>query len=186
MKNISTDILKGINKKLTESEVIDGGEIFDVVDEAWGENYSQDLIPAEYIARMVAQRVEDEDKIDVDIFNDLVEEVYNFAQSKEAEIESLITKKLKETNNCRPGGKGTKEAKKIKEAAGTKREFEVYIEEIVNEEFTVEAVDMEEAEEQMIEKYNKGEVVLEPGNLVSKSIMVRDPETDEETSWNEF
>jgi hypothetical protein len=186
MKNISTDILKGINRKLTESEVVDGSEIFDVVDEDWGENYSQDLIPAEYIARVVAQTVQDEDKVDIDVFNNLVEEVYNFAQSKEAEIEALISKKLKETNNCRPGGKGTKEVKKIKEAAGTKREFEVYIEEVVNEEFTVEAASMEEAEEQMIEKYNKGEIVLEPGNLSSKSIMVRDPETDEETSWNEF
>ena len=113
MKNISTDILKGINRKLTESEIVDGSEIFDVVDEDWGENYSQDLIPAEYIARVVAQTVQDEDKVDIDVFNNLVEEVYNFAQSKEAEIEALISKKLKETNNCRPGGKGTKEVKKI-------------------------------------------------------------------------
>lgn len=82
--------------------------------------------------------------------------------------------------------KTKKKPKNIKEAKETKKQFEVFIEEVVSEEFTVEAVDMDEAAEIMMDKYNKGEVVLEPGNLVTKSIMVRDPDTEEETGWNEF
>lgn len=82
--------------------------------------------------------------------------------------------------------KTKKKPKNIKEAKETKKQFEVFIEEVVSEEFTVEAVDMDEAAEIMMNKYNKGEVVLEPGNLVTKSIMVRDPDTEEETGWNEF
>lgn len=75
--------------------------------------------------------------------------------------------------------------KKLKEASG-KKTFIVTIEETVDQDFEVEAVDMEEAEEIAIEKYNNGEFVLEPGNLTDKMISVRDPETDESTSFNSF
>lgn len=75
----------------------------------------------------------------------------------------------------------------LKEARKTgPRTFEVTIEETVDETFEVEANSMEEAEEIAIEKYNDGEFVLEPGNLTGKMMMVRDPETDEETSWFDF
>ena len=66
------------------------------------------------------------------------------------------------------------------------KEFEVYIEETCSQKFIVMAKDMEEAEEIAMEKYDEGEFVLEPGELVSKCMMTRDTETDEETNWCEF
>ena len=102
MNNTSVNIIKGINRKLTEGEVVSGSEMFDVANEAWGENYSQDIISAELIANYIAERVQDEDAVDIDVYNGVVEAVYSFAKEKEAEIEKLINDKLKETNNCRP------------------------------------------------------------------------------------
>jgi len=79
--------------------------------------------------------------------------------------------------------------KSIKEGEKTEdglREFEVTIEETVDEVFFVKAHDMEEAGDIAIEKYEDGEFVLEPGDLTGKQMMVYDPETEESTSWFEF
>ena len=176
---LSENILSNLST-IKESNIIDGIKVRDFTDEEYPADWSQEMYPIYFVAKLVAERLEDEDKIDTDILKKVIRDVYVFAGSKDKEIDDYISKKLKEVNMCNHSGKG------IKEAAETKREFEVFIEEVVSEEFTVEAVDMEDAANQMIEKYNSGNVVLEPGNLVSKSIMTRDPETGEETSWNEF
>ena len=67
-----------------------------------------------------------------------------------------------------------------------KRTFRVYIEEVVSEEFEVEASDEGEAFEIAEEKYRDGEFVLEPGNLESTSIAVEDPETGDLSSFVEI
>ena len=76
--------------------------------------------------------------------------------------------------------------KNLKEAENGKKVFEVCIEETVSQVFEVEAADMGEAEEIATEKYDNGEFVLEPGELSGKQMMIRDPETNEETSWFDF
>lgn len=63
--------------------------------------------------------------------------------------------------------------------------FTICIEEMVSEEFDVEAEDAEQAKEIAEEKYNKGEFVLEPGNLVCKQMCITSPD-DECTEWTEF
>ena len=64
--------------------------------------------------------------------------------------------------------------------------FNITIEEVVSETFKIEANSMEEAMEIAEEKYNNCEVVLEPGNLVSKSMQCEDLETNETTDWVDF
>ena len=63
--------------------------------------------------------------------------------------------------------------------------FVICIEEMVSENFTVEAKDAEEAMLIAEEKYKKGEFVLEPGTLVAKQMCVWEPE-GERTEWVEF
>ena len=60
------------------------------------------------------------------------------------------------------------------------KKFCVTIEEIISDEFEIEAESKEDAISKAIEKYKSGEFVLEPGNLESKKISI---ENDE---WIEF
>ena len=68
----------------------------------------------------------------------------------------------------------------------SKRIFKVTIEEHVSETFEIEATDIEEAMEIAEEQYDNGTIVLEPGNLTAKLMMVEDEETGECTEWDEF
>lgn len=63
--------------------------------------------------------------------------------------------------------------------------FTITIEETVSQEFNVEAESAEEAMEIAEEKYNNGEFVLEPGELVCKQMAITSP-NDEATEWTEF
>lgn len=65
------------------------------------------------------------------------------------------------------------------------KKYVIVIEEIVSKEFVVEAKDAEEAMEIAEEKYENGEFVLDPGNLVSKQMAITEPD-DEATEWCEF
>lgn len=64
--------------------------------------------------------------------------------------------------------------------------FLITIEEMVSQNFEVEADDMEEALKLAERKYNNGEFVLSPGNLVCKQISGECPKTGETTEWREF
>ena len=68
----------------------------------------------------------------------------------------------------------------------SKRVFHVTIEETISEEFIVTAESIEIAMQIDIEKYQKEEFVLSPGNLESKQIMVYDKTNDTCTDWIEF
>ena len=61
-----------------------------------------------------------------------------------------------------------------------KKIYRVVIEEIISDEFEIEAETKEDAISKAISKYKSGEIILEPGNLESKKISV---ENDE---WIEF
>lgn len=61
--------------------------------------------------------------------------------------------------------------------------FTICIEEMISQEFEVEAEDWGEALEFGQEKYKNGEFVLVPGNLVTKQIAIMHPEP---TEWIEF
>lgn len=62
------------------------------------------------------------------------------------------------------------------------REYTIAIEEVVSDEFKITATSMEEAIEIAKEKYGKGEIALEPGNLQQKSITC----LDEPCEWYGF
>lgn len=68
----------------------------------------------------------------------------------------------------------------------TKKKFVITIEEMVTEDFEVFAETEEEAVEIATEKYNSGEFVLEPGNLVAKQMQIHNVTDDEYTDWFEF
>lgn len=61
----------------------------------------------------------------------------------------------------------------------------ITIEEMISEDFEVEAESAEEAMNIAEEKYKKCEFVLEPGNLTFKQMAVISPE-NETTEWTEF
>lgn len=61
----------------------------------------------------------------------------------------------------------------------------ITIEEMVSEDFEVEAKNAEEAMNIAEEKYKKCEFVLEPGNLTFKQMAIISPESDA-TEWTEF
>lgn len=67
-----------------------------------------------------------------------------------------------------------------------KKKFVITIEEMVTEDFEVLAETEEEAEVIATEKYNSGEFVLEPGNLVAKQMQIHNVTDDEYTDWFEF
>ena len=68
----------------------------------------------------------------------------------------------------------------------TKKKFIITIEEMVTEDFEVFAETEEEAVEIATKKYNSGEFVLEPGNLVAKQMEIHNVTDDEYTDWFEF
>lgn len=65
------------------------------------------------------------------------------------------------------------------------KKYVITIEELISNEFVVEAKDEEEAMEIAEKKYHNGEFVLAPGNLVAKQMAITEPE-DEVTDWCEF
>ncbi len=65
-----------------------------------------------------------------------------------------------------------------------KNKYTVTIEETLSSDFEVYANNSEEAIELAIKKYRDGELVLEPGNLMSKKIAITFPNKDCE--WLEF
>ena len=67
-----------------------------------------------------------------------------------------------------------------------KKKFIITIEEMVTEDFEVFAETEEEAVEIATKKYNSGEFVLEPGNLVAKQMEIHNVTDDEYTDWFEF
>jgi hypothetical protein len=67
-----------------------------------------------------------------------------------------------------------------------KKSFIVTIEEMVSKDFVVEATDYDEAEKIAEEKYNCGEFVLNPGNLVCKQMSIKDLSDNTECEWFEF
>ena len=67
-----------------------------------------------------------------------------------------------------------------------KRSFLVTIEETISEEFIVTADSIEDAMQIASDKYQKEEVVLSPGNLENKQIMLYDKSNDTYSDWIEF
>lgn len=63
--------------------------------------------------------------------------------------------------------------------------FLVTIEELISENFEVDAETVEDAIEIAKEKYNNGKFVLEPGNLVSKQMAIVS-NNNELNDWIEF
>ena len=64
--------------------------------------------------------------------------------------------------------------------------FIVNIEEVVSENFEVDANNKEQALEFAMRAYDKGELVLEPGELIAKRISVFDEVSDEWSEYEEF
>ena len=67
-----------------------------------------------------------------------------------------------------------------------KRVFLVTIEETISEEYIVTPESVENPLQVAVEKYQKEEIVISPGNLVGKQIMVHDKENNTYTDWIEF
>lgn len=63
--------------------------------------------------------------------------------------------------------------------------YYVTIEELVSKKFKVDADSMEEAMN-IAKKYNTGEFVLEPGELVAKQMYAENESGTEMTEWTEF
>ena len=63
--------------------------------------------------------------------------------------------------------------------------YTITIEEMVSENFEVEAATAEEAMEIAEQKYRDGEFVLEPGNLVCTQMAITNPSA-EATEWMEI
>lgn len=63
--------------------------------------------------------------------------------------------------------------------------YTVIIEEVVSEEFEIHANTEEEAQKIAADAYNNGEIVLAPGNLISKKMAVVSHH-GEVTEWREF
>ena len=64
--------------------------------------------------------------------------------------------------------------------------FELTIEEEVSENFTIEVNTYEEAVNFAKEKYDKGELVLEPGYLISKRLAITNDKKVDGIEWIEF
>jgi hypothetical protein len=64
--------------------------------------------------------------------------------------------------------------------------YKVTIEETVCDEFEIEADSEQEAFDLATEKYNCGEFVLEPGELLDKRMLISDEKGNQLTDWEEF
>ena len=65
------------------------------------------------------------------------------------------------------------------------KKYVVTIEEVVSEEFVLEA-DSLDAIEKTIANYNEGSFVLEPGNLIETNILIKNEENNESSDWFEL
>jgi hypothetical protein len=64
--------------------------------------------------------------------------------------------------------------------------FSVTIEELISQDFKINANSIEEAVSIAKEKYDEGEFVLAPGTLIAKQIQVENEDSTETTEWTEF
>ncbi len=64
--------------------------------------------------------------------------------------------------------------------------YKIIIEEMVSQEFQIEAKDIETALETAEENYRKGEWVLDPGNLICKQICAESHNGKDAVDWYEF
>lgn len=64
--------------------------------------------------------------------------------------------------------------------------YKITIEEMVSQEFEIEAEDIGAALEMAEENYNKGKWVLKPGNLVCKQICAESHDGEDAVDWYEF
>lgn len=64
--------------------------------------------------------------------------------------------------------------------------FTVTIEELISQEFKMNANSLEEAMNMAKEKYNEGEFVLAPGTLISKQMQAINENSKDITEWTEF
>lgn len=64
--------------------------------------------------------------------------------------------------------------------------FRVTIEEVISQTFDIYANDIKEASEIIINKYNNGDIILSPGELIFKQMSMLDTDDDSETEWFEF
>lgn len=76
------------------------------------------------------------------------------------------------------------QSKRIKRN-GNIRTYQITIEELISEDFEVQANSIQEALRIAEDKYNNGDFVLSPGELVCKQISARDEE-GEAVDWYEF
>ena len=66
------------------------------------------------------------------------------------------------------------------------KKFKVTIEETVSDEFEVTAENAVQAYKSAQEKYRQGKIVLEPGNLTAKQMMITDAKDRKVLEWTEF
>ena len=66
------------------------------------------------------------------------------------------------------------------------KKFVISIEEHICKDFNIEADSIDDAMEIVKEKYKKGEITLDPGEVQAKLMMAHEPETGEFTEWEEF
>lgn len=64
--------------------------------------------------------------------------------------------------------------------------FTVTIEELISQEFKMNANSLEEAMNMVKEKYKEGEFVLAPGTLIAKQMQAINENSKEMTEWTEF
>lgn len=64
--------------------------------------------------------------------------------------------------------------------------FKVTIEETISETFDIYATNAEEAEMIAINKYNNCDIILSPGELLYKQLVVSDADNNPKTEWREF
>lgn len=67
-----------------------------------------------------------------------------------------------------------------------RKKYSITIEEMISKTFEIFAENDEQAENIAIEKYNSGEFVLDPGNLVSKQMQINNETEDYIIDWKEF
>lgn len=64
--------------------------------------------------------------------------------------------------------------------------YKITIEEIISQEFYIEASDINEAKNIAIERYKNGEIILENAHLIDKKIDVSNELNDELIEWESF